>query len=335
MNTFDQDSTQAAGELSPKTQTPSDAWSGPTDAAKSREIVELHRTDVRWNLVAFLFVGMWIASAWLMYQFPSWPIRLACYAVIGTALHALAILMHEAIHGNFFRHPWLDRWAGFIFGAPALFSATAYKTTHSLHHQYNRTSKDPDEFTNLTPRRRLLAVAFFAWGIIGLLVYLIHVPLTAILRGNRKQRRNVLVEYVLLLGLYSAVVLMAHRFDRLDVVLNAWVIPMAFAAILGNLRGWAEHTMTRAGHPLTQTRTVTSNALVSLLMCNLNYHLEHHLYPGVPWYHLPKVHRLLEEDYRRAGAIVYRSYLRFLWDALRIGVHGTASGSGFLTRPDK
>ena len=59
------------------------------------------------------------------------------------------------------------------------------------------------------------------------------------------------------------------------------------------------------------------------------------IHPGVPWYHLPRVHRLLEEDYRKAGAIIYRSYLRFLWDALRLGVHGTASGSGFLTTPEK
>jgi fatty acid desaturase len=59
-------------------------------------------------------------------------------------------------------------------------------------------------------------------------------------------------------------------------------------------------------------------------MCNLNYHLEHHLFPAVPWYNLPHVHRLLQEDYRAAGSFIYRSYLRFCWDAVRGGVHREA-----------
>jgi len=31
-------------------------------------------------------------------------------------------------------------------------------------------------------------------------------------------------------------------------------------------------------------------------MCNENYHLEHHLYPGVPWYRLSEVHAALREE---------------------------------------
>lgn len=93
------------------------------------------------------------------------------------------------------------------------------------------------------------------------------------------------------------------------------------------MRSWAEHALTRPGHPLTHTRTVTSNLVVSFLMCNLNYHLEHHLFPGVPWYNLPRVHALLADEYRRAGAFVHRSYLGFLREAARAGVHGTTSSA--------
>ena len=69
--------------------------------------------------------------------------------------------------------------------------------------------------------------------------------------------------------------------------------------MFGNVRSWAEHALTRPGDPLTCTRTVTSNRVVSFLMCNLNYHLEHHLFPGVPWYNLPALHALLADEYRR------------------------------------
>jgi fatty acid desaturase len=304
-----------------------DAWAGPRDQEKRSAIARLHRVDLRWNAIALFFVGLWILTGWLVARFPLWPLRVAGYFVIGAAVHALAILMHEAIHGNFFRRAGLDRWAGFLLGAPALFSATAYKTVHALHHRHNRGSQDPDEFTNLTRRPRLLSAAFYCWGLFGLAAYLIHVPVMALVRGNRRQRRTVLLEYAFLLAIYGGVVAGIHRLGRLDLLLHLWVIPIAVAALLGNVRGWAEHSMTPPGHPLTQTRTVTSNRLVSLLMCNLNYHLEHHLYPGVPWYHLPRVHRLIQEDLAGTGSVVYRSYLRFLWDAIRTGVHGVARES--------
>ena len=77
--------------------------------------------------------------------------------------------------------------------------------------------------------------------------------------------------------------------------------------------------LTTPGHPLLQTRTVTSTKLLSFLNVNLNYHLEHHLFPAVPWYNLPKVHTLLQEEYEQAGAFIYSSYLRFLVDAFRYG----------------
>ncbi|MFM8792728.1 MAG: fatty acid desaturase [Solirubrobacterales bacterium] len=29
---------------------------------------------------------------------------------------------------------------------------------------------------------------------------------------------------------------------------------------------------------------------------NMNYHVEHHMYPGVPCYHLPRLRKLIEAD---------------------------------------
>lgn len=98
-----------------------------------------------------------------------------------------------------------------------------------------------------------------------------------------------------------------------------WLIPAQVAMVLSNVRGLAEHLGTGFGNALTRTRTTTSNAVVSFLMCNLNYHLEHHLFPGVPWYNLKKVHRLLASLYARHEVHVERSYLPGALRALRWG----------------
>ena len=64
---------------------------------------------------------------------PVWPLRLAAYFLIGACINALAVLMHEAAHGNFFRRKRLDRWAGFLLVVPIGMSATAYRVMHLIH----------------------------------------------------------------------------------------------------------------------------------------------------------------------------------------------------------
>ncbi len=102
-------------------------------------------------------------------------------------------------------------------------------------------------------------------------------------------------------------------------------MPLLVAGQIANLRGIAEHGMTTGGNEMTDTRTVATNPVLSFLMCNINYHIEHHLYPGVPWYNLPKVHKLLQEEYQSAGSSVYTSYLDFMGDVARAIYQGVIS----------
>jgi len=50
---------------------------------------------------------------------------------------------------------------------------------------------------------------------------------------------------------------------------------------------------------------------------NVNYHLTHHLFPGVPFFQLPTLHREIArtEAYRR-NAHVTRGYHRVLWEVM-------------------
>jgi fatty acid desaturase len=53
---------------------------------------------------------------------------------------------------------------------------------------------------------------------------------------------------------------------------------------------------------LSSSRTVMPSLLERFLIAphHVGYHLEHHLYPGVPYYNLPKLHQLLmkQEEYK-------------------------------------
>jgi len=307
-------------------------WARTLSADKRAAIKRLHEVKPIWNLMILFFVALWASAAALQLAAPLWPVRILTFVVIGICIHGLANLMHEGIHGNLFRNRQLDRWVSFGLGAPALFSVSAYRTNHLLHHRYTRSVDDPDELTNLISDRRVISAVFYLLLLAGMVIYIAHVPIMALRRGKPCERRAVLIEYSLLILLYSGVACLMVRAHAGWVLLNCWLVPMIVAAAFGNLRSVAEHAMTEKGDPLTETRTVTSNRVLSFLNCNLNYHLEHHLFPAVPWYNLPKVHALLGEDYRKIGAFVYRSYARFLWDAIRAGVHGQAPESSVRFR---
>ncbi len=299
-------------------------WHQSLDPELRTSIRTLHRLDKRWNLVALFFLANWVVAGWLVLAIPNLAVRIAGTIWIGIVIHGLANLMHEACHGNLFRRPSVDRLMGFFCGAPAFFSITAYQVTHNLHHKHNRTELDPDEFMNITNKKGLLSLLFYLWIFIGMFLYLIHVPLTAMIQGNSRDRRRIVAEYGILIVTYAAVILLSLRFGFFDAVLMVWLIPCLVAAFFGNVRSWAEHMLTVKGHPLTESRTVLSSKVFSLYNVNLNYHAEHHLYPGMPWYNLPKLHRLLMPEYKRVGTSIYRSYALFLFDAVRYGVHGLA-----------
>ena len=87
-----------------------------------------------------------------------------------------------------------------------------------------------------------------------------------------------------------------------------WVIPQ----LLGQpfLRGYllAEHTgCTLDRNGLTNTRTTLTNRIVRLLMWDMPFHAEHHLYPSIPFHRLEDAHGLLREKLR----FVQPGYARF------------------------
>ena len=44
------------------------------------------------------------------------------------------------------------------------------------------------------------------------------------------------------------------------------------------------------------TRTIILNPILSWLYVKLEYHQEHHMFPMVPWYNLPKLHNLIKDQ---------------------------------------
>jgi fatty acid desaturase len=89
----------------------------------------------------------------------------------------------------------------------------------------------------------------------------------------------------------------------LGMVLIGWWAPLVFwigPQLLGQpfLRLYllTEHTLcTMDDNGLTNTRTTLTNGLMRLLMWNMPFHTEHHLYPSIPFHRLPDAHAAMRE----------------------------------------
>jgi fatty acid desaturase len=53
-----------------------------------------------------------------------------------------------------------------------------------------------------------------------------------------------------------------------------------------------------------------THPVIEFLWSNVNYHLEHHLYPSVPYHALPELRRALAADYQAHRSNVESGYGR-------------------------
>jgi fatty acid desaturase len=99
----------------------------------------------------------------------------------------------------------------------------------------------------------------------------------------------------------------------LTVYMAVWIVPLltALQPIL-RLRAICEHgAVSDLSSPLTAARSnrtfgSAANRVLGAILFphHVNYHLEHHLYPAVPHYHLPALHRALQSRGVLEGAEV-------------------------------
>ena len=293
---------------------------------KKQAIHQLHTLSKSWNAVILLHYGIWLLAGALAVISHNLIADLVLYFIAGLSLSTLSVLGHESSHNLFTRNPKIDRWLGFLCGLPVLFSAAGYRIMHPLHHKYLHTKNDPDDIENVSSSPALLRIVYMFVFIAGVYLYLVSVPLNAIRRGSARERLEVIVEW----GAMLAIAAVGWMLLPARVMLKGWLYPLMFAGQFANLRGIAEHGMTTGANEFTDSRTVATHPVVSFMMCNINYHLEHHLYPGIPWYNLPKLHRILKDDYVAAGSSVYTSYSAFMWDVAKALIGGVTPGARLI-----
>jgi fatty acid desaturase len=242
-------------------------------------------------------------------------IYLACvplYLLAAASLHGISLFTHEAVHGTLCSNPIWNRALGAVCAWPVLQNFAAYKVLHLRHHDHLGLPGDPDHYDNYTQWSALLWAMHWGRLIVGYPAYIIAIPVLGFRQGRGWERFWILFETTAVVILVIAVVLSPIPKGLL---IHAWLIPMLFINTLVNIRGMSQHTLLEHhSDPIMGTRSILTHRLTAFFMCNENYHLEHHLYPGVPWYNLARLHQAMRDDLVARGAPYIPSYAAFVRD---------------------
>jgi len=272
-----------------------------------------------------IFVFGWATFAGIALSSAPFAVRILAVVIQAFCMTGLLGYMHDAVHGTLSPSRRVNHIIGFCCAAPSFLSFSAYSWLHLQHHAYERSSRDPDDMENhagILGFRTLQVIMLFGGGFI----YLVHVAWTSILRADSPTRKKILAEYAILLISGTGIVALFG----IQTIVWIWWAPFLVTSLLSHIRFLAEHTLTTPGHILTLGRTVVSNRFVSFFLLNLNYHVEHHVFPGAPWYQLPKIHSRLKPHYSLAKASIYGSYSRFFLDWMKSLKYSNSGGKRLI-----
>jgi fatty acid desaturase len=280
---------------------------------------ELHRPRNRHGMRIAVFLLMYVAAGAAAYRVATLPGSgwkfVAClplYLLAAASLHGISLFTHEAVHGTLSSNPVWNRALGAVCAWPVLQNFAAYKVLHLRHHDHLGLPGDPDHYDNYTQWTWLLVAMHWGRLIAGYPAYITAIPVLGYRQGRGSERFWILFEVACVALMVVGVIL--SPIPR-GLIVHAWLVPMLFINTLVNVRGMSQHTLLEHHFdPVLGTRSILTNRVTAFFMCNENYHLEHHLYPGVPWYNLPRLHRELRDDLVARGAPYIRSYFAFVRD---------------------
>lgn len=225
------------------------------------------------------------------------------YIAYGAMFGCLASLQHETHHGTPFRTRWMNEVVHWTAGLLAVKEPFADRWLHTRHHTYTyQTGTDAEIQTERPPSLLKIALDFFripwvAGQFRTIAGYASGRLPGAVGEAPADERTKIVWSSRAILAFYAGVVL-------LGLVTGNW-FPFLLtlgAKISGGwlhaFMGYTQHTgmpENVSDHRLN-TRTVYTNPVLQFLYWNMNFHIEHHMYPMVPFYALPHLHRHLKDQ---------------------------------------
>ncbi|HVC20259.1 MAG TPA: fatty acid desaturase [Vicinamibacterales bacterium] len=263
-----------------------------------------HRKSAARHLITavrqFAILG---ACTWGLIRVSNPLVWLPLAVVQGFTIFNFTVLLHEVLHQLVFErpHPHAERLLGFLYAVPSGISASQFTRWHLDHHAELGSPDDDPKRHHLSPKRN---ARWFK------LLYCSPALFPIYFRAARREtatyppalRRRIAAERWLSIAAHLGVLAAIWLLAGAGAAARAYVIPVFFVfPIAFTLNRLGQHYDIDPADPATWSTLVRGHWFWDFAFLNSNYHLEHHYFPGVPYYRLPALQRALRPFYARRG----------------------------------
>lgn len=233
---------------------------------------------------------------------------------------------HECGHGTAFRTRWMNDAVYQIACFCMIREPEIWRWSHTRHHTDTIiVGRDPEIIAMRPPAIGRVLLNIFAleaapkqlWGVMrhafGRMTEAekTFVPETEWSRVFRTAR--------IWLALHLVPVALAYALGSWLPVLMVGILPTMYGAWFGLMVGLTQHSGLAENvldHRLN-SRTIHMNPVFRFLYWNMNYHVEHHMFPMVPYHRLPDLHARIREDCPPPYASIWAAYREIVPTLLR------------------
>lgn len=227
---------------------------------------------------------------------------------------------HECSHGTAFKTDWMNNVVYEVASFMVMRESVVWRWSHTRHHSDTIiVGRDPEIQIPRPPNVMNLILSIFNIG-----VYKSYYPslikhafgkITAAEKSYIpeseygkvfKVARIYLIIYVVIIGL--------------SLILQIWIpiflfiLPHFFGTWLMIIHNTTQHAGLAENvldHRLN-CRTVYMNPISRFIYWNMNYHIEHHMFPLVPYHALPKLHKLIKDDCPPVYTSIFKAWSEIL-----------------------
>ena len=250
--------------------------------------------------------------------FPLWSMiaagLLAALITAGLQSHIL-ILLHEGAHGHLAKNKTLNEFLGNVLCAyPFFMFARVYKYFHLDHHRYGGTEKDPEisAYRNLKisyegHSMKEIAVIFIR-GLSGIVSQKLTISMYKYYFEKKKNQGAQSLGFYELAGMplfWAAVIAGGLHFGILAEILLIWFGASFLSGFFLMLHGIGEHNGVLGGAEWDRTYNHDFSFLANFFIYPIKsgFHIEHHLFPTIPWYNVEKLRAILAENKAYSSSI--------------------------------
>jgi Na+-transporting NADH:ubiquinone oxidoreductase subunit F len=211
---------------------------------------------------------------------------------------------HETGHGTAFKTDWMNNALYEIASFMVMRESTVWRWSHTRHHSDTIiVGRDPEIAVPRPPDLKGIVMSFFNLRVYAKYFSRILLHSTGRMAAEEKtyipesEFPKVYRKARIYVALYAVVIALCIK--------SGSILPLFLVGLTNLFGSWLLVTYGYTQHAglaenvldhRLNCRTVYMNPIHRYLYWNMNYHVEHHMYPLVPYHALPKLHAAVKDD---------------------------------------